>query len=192
MFQFPTGWNSTGLEIVRLGLNPKFQFPTGWNSTPLNSMPYFELIVSIPNGMEFYPGSLVLGSPNFRFNSQRDGILLSLSVIELSALSGFNSQRDVILPCVSSPRSIKTASFNSQRDGILLIKKEIETRYKPSFNSQRDGILQKRRLISYYFAMFQFPTGWNSTVDGDFVYFKETEFQFPTGWNSTRRSETPL
>ena len=33
VFQFPTGWNSTGVKID-LPLSPqKFQFPTGWNST---------------------------------------------------------------------------------------------------------------------------------------------------------------
>ena len=76
-FQFPTGWNSTfrgfycffgccfvsipnGMKFYDLGnLNIlkdfEFQFPTGWNSTEVRR--------------EFHPSK-------WRFNSQRDGILL--------------------------------------------------------------------------------------------------------------------
>ena len=84
-FQFPTGWNSTpfppALKPRKHSFNsqrdgilhspsvPKscpvtrFQFPTGWNSTcPLS----------------FAPPSL-----NFRFNSQRDGILLVLPLAQV-------------------------------------------------------------------------------------------------------------
>ena len=56
----------------------QFQFPTGWNSTlwlrPMRRAPW----VSIPNGMEFYAlmnWKIFLNMS--RFNSQRDGILLS-------------------------------------------------------------------------------------------------------------------
>ena len=36
-FQFPTGWNSTGLNVGgRAAKRSVFQFPTGWNSTGLN------------------------------------------------------------------------------------------------------------------------------------------------------------
>ena len=34
--------------------------------------------------------------------------------------------------------------------------------------------------------MFQFPTGWNSTVCGRLMHEYVKKFQFPTGWNSTR------
>ena len=55
-FQFPTGWNSTLVDLIMSALIT-FQFPTGWNSTH----PYCRLAcrlwrVSIPNGMEFYLG----------------------------------------------------------------------------------------------------------------------------------------
>ena len=54
--------------------------------------------------------------------------------------------------------------FNSQRDGILLSQKTpLKTAQR--FNSQRDGILlfvPKPARISP--NLFQFPTGWNSTV----------------------------
>ena len=97
-FQFPTGWNSTGyltpakIEEVRFNSQRdgilhkeiptdmiwsiKFQFPTGWNSTLASYQMTKRLLVSIPNGMEFYQKvahsatSIVSG-----FNSQRDGIL---------------------------------------------------------------------------------------------------------------------
>ena len=76
-----------------------------------------------------------------------------------------------------------------------------------SFNSQRDGILLKckntRRSLKFE---FQFPTGWNSTLNkirSEYVFesfnsqrdgillwnydsaFLFVLFQFPTGWNST-------
>ena len=34
-------------------------------------------------------------------------------------------------------------------------------------------------------AMFQFPTGWNSTEVFQYIRTFEPQFQFPTGWNST-------
>ena len=78
------------------------------------------------------------------------------------------------------------------------------------FNSQRDGILLYYvcgRLVHEY--VFQFPTGWNSTVFLGELYIVFTVsipngmefyafyhlgvdvlamFQFPTGWNSTLSS----
>jgi len=55
-----------------------FQFPTGWNSTETRPQSrIYPHPVSIPNGMEFYAQK---GKTFFypeRFNSQRDGILLS-------------------------------------------------------------------------------------------------------------------
>ena len=97
-FQFPTGWNSTFPEplyiinfmsfnsqrdgILRgsLGFGAealKFQFPTGWNSTQTKLLLQLQfLLVSIPNGMEFYISSLLGSSSELGgFNSQRDGIL---------------------------------------------------------------------------------------------------------------------
>ena len=36
-----------------------------------------------------------------------------------------------------------------------------------------------------WLSLFQFPTGWNSTLDGNFANHDRIQFQFPTGWNST-------
>ena len=76
MFQFPTGWNSTGYSAGGKGSENRFnsqrdgilrasksiwvkssrlfQFPTGWNSTLTNKKIFIIYTVSIPNGMEFY------------------------------------------------------------------------------------------------------------------------------------------
>ena len=52
-----------------------FQFPTGWNSTfCLFALVSFS-VVSIPNGMEFYFKEQAMDDAEWRFNSQRDGIL---------------------------------------------------------------------------------------------------------------------
>ena len=75
-----------------------------------------------------------------------------------------------------------------------------------SFNSQRDGILRDRYGVAVSIYLFQFPTGWNSTMskfswtiigsvsipNGMEFYkieislpYRALKFQFPTGWNST-------
>ena len=54
-------------------------------------------LVSIPNGMEFYRIPKKDDIFPFRFNSQRDGILLKTVKNILAKLHGFNSQRDGIL-----------------------------------------------------------------------------------------------
>ena len=98
--------------------------------------------------------------------------------------------------------------FNSQRIELFHIP---AGRYKcsgRSFNSQRDGIPQILGHASLDMTMFQFSTGWNSTIftlsrhsaenvsipNGMEFYIKELYrsklkpvFQFPTGWNSTLR-----
>ena len=51
----------------------------------------------------------------------------------------------------------------------------------------------------YYFStftevvcsLFQFPTGWNSTVRDGIDQFINNVFQFPTGWNSTGSAAAP-
>ena len=56
-----------------------------------------------------------------------------------------------------------------------------------SFNSQRDGILRwSTSVLIVYLSLFQFPTGWNSTVSNLSYFSRNFWFQFPTGWNSTR------
>ena len=99
-------------------------------------------------------------------------------------LSGFNSQRDGILRLSDSllPRN----SYVSIPNGMEFYQGcRLYRRLFRCFNSQRDGIL----LFSFRsdllkFPLFQFPTGWNSTLLSNAV-FPATVFQFPTGWNST-------
>ena len=120
------------------------------------------------------------------FNSQRDGILLYHNFKEKYNFIGFNSQRDEILPetisklsginIVSIPNGMEfypaqrafalslVNCFNSQRDGILLL----------FLRSNRSYIVVSiPNGIEFYYvfgcdrrltALFQFPTGWNSTV----------------------------
>ena len=77
-FQFPTGWNSTGNVMLAFLEFASFQFPTGWNSTIRFRRFRQLLLVSIPNGMEFYfPSLSPIWAKSSGFNSQRDGILLA-------------------------------------------------------------------------------------------------------------------
>ena len=55
------------------------------------------------------------------------------------------------------------------------------------FNSQRDGILLfPNSALAFVPFLFQFPTGWNSTLLREKIRDEKMAFQFPTGWNSTR------
>ena len=58
MFQFPTGWNSTRFFFIGTEHFLAFQFPTGWNSTDRSKTFHSQILVSIPNGMEFYRSSI--------------------------------------------------------------------------------------------------------------------------------------
>ena len=97
-FQFPTGWNSTVSSRKRLLRAQIVSIPNGMEF-------YFarsdyrknRALVSIPNGMEFYRIPKKDDIFPFRFNSQRDGILLKIVKNILAKLHGFNSQRDGIL-----------------------------------------------------------------------------------------------
>ena len=101
-----------------------------------------EVVVSIPNGMEFYLKAILYeAGDRICFNSQRDGILLKHSYIGAFRMmfqfpTGWNSTS------ADNTGVYKYDSFNSQRDGILL--------------SWKDA-------ISGIATAFQFPTGWNST-----------------------------
>ena len=68
------------------------------------------------------------------------------------------------------PLWVYRKSFNSQRDGILRSCGCYCFCFKESFNSQRDGILLKACHFSRSVIGFQFPTGWNFTID----YIKKT------------------
>ena len=78
LFQFPTGWNSTSMSGAILLPQAMFQFPTGWNSTFCLELLCHSILVSIPNGMEFYERAAKISAAIRSFNSQRDGILLRL------------------------------------------------------------------------------------------------------------------
>ena len=162
-FQFPTGWNSTFVDLRRSWNSLLFQFPTGWNSTDTrnfvsvwtavsipNGMEFYSLYhsiinhhyaVSIPNGMEFYTTLTPQTSKKECFNSQRDGILRCCQIWKFYCC------------CVSIPNGMEfykegassllsNVCFNSQRDGILPMEAVGTKKMRAGFNSQRDGILQ--------------------------------------------------
>ena len=157
-----------------------FQFPTGWNSTINSTRKRTFFIVSIPNGMEFY-GFIEKCSNGYKsFNSQRDGILLFVSLhLSLFRLfqfpTGWNSTPFARFILARTPVSIPNGMefyekfiattsdkicFNSQRDGIL-----------PISGSQQSGNKQK----------FQFPTGWNSTSVSQSTVSKPKLVSIPNG-----------
>ena len=72
----------------------KFQFPTGWNSTLFKPSFSLSSLVSIPNGMEFYPRGRFIVWTKASFNSQWDGIILKQATINAGFAICFNSQRD--------------------------------------------------------------------------------------------------
>ena len=95
-----------------------FQFPTGWNSTNKTATQSCQMVVSIPNGMEFYNYSSGILAATEGFNSQRDGILPTLcyTLISLWAVSIPNGME--FYPIFIN-RNADMRCFNSQRDGIL-------------------------------------------------------------------------
>ena len=91
--------------------------------------------------MEFYARESPLEQGVYRFNSQRDGILLKIFNDSISA----------------RPFQFPTGWNSTPRLGFL-----VGSYY--SFNSQRDGILlDSAAFKSSIVLAFQFPTGWNST-----------------------------
>ena len=121
-----------------------------------------DYLVSIPNGMEFYPEQIASPAALLCFNSQRDGILLDISLSRVCLRrfqfpTGWNSTELGSIHIHQQP-----LRFNSQRDGILRIPPGIlllsrvvsipngmefyaaqarQLNYDFRFNSQRDGIL---------------------------------------------------
>ena len=182
MFQFPTGWNSTVFWnlLVRLleerfnsqrdGILPKlgitefeyvkFQFPTGWNSTFKNDN-FFTIasLFQFPTGWNSTLSCLRRRRSYWRFNSQRDGILLEFVEKCSNGYKGFNSQRDGILQTTPPASSSNSLCFNSQRDGIL---HKCGAYYKDDdicFNSQRDGILRRRKRGVFSAKLVSIPNG---------------------------------
>ena len=216
LFQFPTGWNSTGLcdhvSVFGFGFNSQrdgilqgmlakltlnytvsipnemefyiilfsfstfaelFQFPTGWNSTrcwaPRKSV---HRLVSIPNRMEFYDKEIFRQSRSVAFQFptgwNSTGIFASIA----SLVSSFQFPTGWNSTLATLAKSSKFSCFNSQRDGILLVFFAAIKQVTVGFNSQRDGILRLGVGRSGSFIrMFQFPTGWNSTLNVDFIGF---------------------
>ena len=114
--------------------------------------------------MEFYWNFFFFHSIILRFNSQRDGILPGAPIAISPLHDSFNSQRDGILLSRASFSFNRRLCFNSQRDGILPRSRAFFARARRCFNSQRDGILRYGRSRGRDQRLFQFPTGWNSTL----------------------------
>ena len=155
VFQFPTGWNSTLHAKNFLGYF-LFQFPTGWNSTRDQREAGAQILVSIPNGMEFY--SYCQNFSFFywqcRFNSQRDGILPTLNVIQperdgILLRNGLDAVRSWKFQFPTGWNSTCAITFLSSFD-LVSIPNGME-------------FYQSQQKIRNTFTLFQFPTGWNST-----------------------------
>ena len=142
-FQFPTGWNSTKYSFLTWDDKVSFQFPTGWNSTILFLDLRRQSIVSIPNGMEFYMLRMDAKLIDDRFNSQRDGILLVLTVMATKKSK------------VSIPNGME---FYMHYFKIWKCSQN-QFQFPTGWNSTSPD----SDLISYC-KEFQFPTGWNSTL----------------------------
>ena len=119
--------------------------------------------VSIPNGMEFYLTSGVIS---------RDFEMFQFPTGWNSTIAA--SAQEVKKSIVSIPNGME---FYMR---ACLFLSEIWC-----FNSQRDGILPMLSLACRLAKVFQFPTGWNSTLSAVFKKLEIALFQFPTGWNST-------
>ena len=157
-FQFPTGWNSTYSAIGIIVTAIAFQFPTGWNSTFFCSLSRLRRTVSIPNGMKFYALESVGWLEDFRFqfptgwNSTIDTIKKGGNAV------CFNSQRDEILHRKRSKRQrseVVSIPNGMEFYAIAIIALIIYA----SFNSQRDGILPKRHRHSKQLRIVSIPNG---------------------------------
>ena len=116
-------------------------------------------MVSIPNGMEFYVVIVFFAVIKQGFNSQRDGILLFFRFCGPACHSSFNSQRDGILRFISSVSS--TFDLVSIPNGM-------------EFYARAHSIASSA-------FMFQFPTGWNSTLSKVSIWISSA-----TSFNSQR------
>ena len=145
-------------------------------------------LVSIPNGMEFYPENNQprIAGISFQFPTGWNSTFLAWFRIEKA--NCFNSQRDGILPFINLTILPLSRRFNSQRDGILP-KTYLSIRKVPiCFNSQRDGILRLRARISHALQVVSIPNGMEFYSVPLLSDIWLIGFQFPTGWNSTIQS----
>ena len=162
-FQFPTGWNST-LSRIAFSTSFRVSIPNGMEFYRSRREKLCRLrCVSIPNGMEFYiyRFKFALAENKFQFPTGWNSTLRSANIQKYNWR--FNSQRDGILRWNHSLKSKIEQRFNSQRDGILRVSDYIYLDGSRGFNSQRDGILPEIKLFYTAGQEFQFPTGWNST-----------------------------
>ena len=113
--------------------------------------------------MEFYENDNCFMVERNCFNSQRDGILRCL-ITSLSPGLSFNSQRDGILLLILVAKSNLTSV--SIPNGMEFYRFRCDRVYTPRDVSIPNG-------MEFYLAdensdckdyMFQFPTGWNSTI----------------------------
>ena len=166
-----SGFNSQRDEILPLSFAscsflPRFQFPTGWNSTFL--------------GRARKP-------PPFCFNSQRDEILLAISIMLAFDTCSFNSQRDEILRWASA--FVLLEAIVSIPNGMKFYERFCVPIKDCRMVSIPNGMKFYRFncVCSHGEGEFQFPTGWNSTLLSFDAPWAPPQFQFPTGWNSTHR-----
>ena len=142
-----------------------FQFPTGWNSTHRKQCPWK------PRNLFQFPTG---------WNSTRRAVWI------LWEISSFNSQRDGILQmALDYPALLFQVSIPNGMEFYL-------RSFPPRIDCEQVSIPNGMEFYGttstqfLIFKMFQFPTGWNSTMNWQnpklLLLF---EFQFPTGWNST-------
>ena len=143
-----------------------FQFSTGWNSTCAYRLwAQRQILVSIPNGMEFYWENSkrnIWSNGSFQFPTGWN------STLRLAPPQQFLFLR------VSIP------------NGMEFYQTARSTGFKPRcFNSQRDGILQCWAQSYTRTAYVSIPNGMEFYYSDDLKGFHKQLFQFPTGWNST-------
>ena len=127
-----------------LGILQEFQFPTGWNSTILTR------ITCCQNKLFQFP----TGWNSTEIKSDRVETHLKFQFP-----TGWNSTINIL------SIKIRYGSFNSQRDGILHI---CPKAYNPllavSIPNGMEFYYEYAERYNLGIVMFQFPTGWNSTL----------------------------
>ena len=129
-------------SIISLAKNA-FQFPTGWNSTFAIIAECLILIVSIPNGMEFYTSlfSFYRGLFAFQFPTGGNSTIIAY-FIHIKQIVSIPNGMEFYL---SIRRKIEALALVSIPNGMEFYK-EVDIKIADEelgFNSQRDGILQK-------------------------------------------------
>ena len=136
------GWKSTHKIPIKSAFIDEFQFPTGWNSTIKRGCLPSITSVSIPNGMEFY-----LSARDLRQNEQT-----------FQFPTGWNSTRN-------STKDLNESQIVSIPNGMEFYPSLLVTN-TPKGVSIPNGMEFYACELGYRtrFKLFQFPTGWNSTL----------------------------